>query len=266
VATRGKPFRSEIGYDIETLIIVDATTGLDSWQTVSGTIGCIPIGQDFRRLVPIVFAKMTREERDPAYLIKNGYLEKLEDYVYEEEGPNKGKLVRASLLGYRITERFVKEFFGRVIKNPNEAIPIEILKPELQGAEGPRIFAESVWNYERGQQEAVKVHYQDGTYEAICESGKVLLDLIRYGQYQGMDSEHPQVQKMLTDVLNLDWYKARLDTLQKERIRALRLFMEELKDTADLAALHEEYARVSSPEYRTALVGTLGINPSLLNN
>jgi len=51
---------------------------------------------------------MPVEHRDPAYMIAQGYLQKMEDFEYQ------GRTVYASRLGYRITEHFVHDNFGKV--------------------------------------------------------------------------------------------------------------------------------------------------------
>jgi len=48
--------------------------------------------------------RMRVAEREPRFLIENGYLEKLEDFKFA------GKPVLASRLGYRITASFVDRF------------------------------------------------------------------------------------------------------------------------------------------------------------
>ena len=51
---------------------------------------------------------MTPQERDPSYLIDQGLLEPLQDFTHGKQ------LIPASRLGYRINDRFVRRFFGRV--------------------------------------------------------------------------------------------------------------------------------------------------------
>jgi hypothetical protein len=47
-----------------------------------------------------------------AAVIKHGYLEKVEDMEVN------GKVVPASVLGHRITRKFVLAYFGRVVADP----------------------------------------------------------------------------------------------------------------------------------------------------
>ena len=52
-------------------------------------------------------------ERDPGFLIENGYLEKVADFEFD------GRTVLASRLGYRITTPFVDHFLGRLFETPD---------------------------------------------------------------------------------------------------------------------------------------------------
>ena len=68
---------------------------------------------------------MTPAERQPAFLIDNGYFEKCEDIDFN------GCKVLASRLGYRMTASFVRTFFGRVFNYPFAVFTGEMLRPEL---------------------------------------------------------------------------------------------------------------------------------------
>ena len=59
-------------------------------------------------------------------MLEHGYLEKVEDFEH------KAKIVLASRIGYRITGKFARIFFGRVFNNPTSVLDEAMLKPELQ--------------------------------------------------------------------------------------------------------------------------------------
>ena len=63
------------------------------------------VDHDISLLIPEVWCRMTPEERTPERLIKNGELEKMEDF--ELDTPNGKQTVLASRLGYRITGKIV---------------------------------------------------------------------------------------------------------------------------------------------------------------
>jgi hypothetical protein len=80
-------------------------------------------------LVPEVWCRMRVEERDPQFLIDNGYLEKLDDFELN------GRKVLASRLGYRITALFADRFLGRIFETPDAVFTEEMLRPEKQDLE-----------------------------------------------------------------------------------------------------------------------------------
>jgi hypothetical protein len=91
------------------------------------------VDHDISLLVPEVFSRMTPAEREVKFLTENEYLERCEDFEY------KGKLVEASRLGWRITKKFERAFFGRVFNSPGMVFTSKMLRPELQDRD---IFAE----------------------------------------------------------------------------------------------------------------------------
>ena len=68
---------------------------------------------DISLLVPELWARLGPEERDPEFLKKSGYLERVEDFEYD------GRLVPASRLGWRITPFFATTFLGRIFDTPS---------------------------------------------------------------------------------------------------------------------------------------------------
>jgi hypothetical protein len=255
-AVTKKPFQSLSPiHDVEAELVSMVLTGIPVFASISNYCGPrYYIGQDFRQIAPDIFAHMTLQEMQPSYLIDGGFLEKLEDYEHI------GRPVPASLLGYRITRKFVDEFFGRVFRKEDldKMFTDDMLKPELQDH---AIYAESVLNLANAQKAAVEPYYQDGSYERACTPVQALLDIMKHGQWQGKGPEHPEVQAMFTRkaVLSSPWYHTRLDAKWKQDQRRLERLLSEGKLMGEkLDQATAELARVKSPAYREALVGHLG--------
>ena len=108
--------------DLNNALVSMILTGYGGFSSAAGYIGPnYKVDHDISLLIPEVWCRMTPEERSPENLIKNGALEKLDDF--EMDTPEGGKrTVLASRLGYRITDKFVSHYFGRVFDNPAAAI------------------------------------------------------------------------------------------------------------------------------------------------
>ena len=103
-------------------------TGYNGFTTPAGHIGKrYKVSHDISLLIPELWSRLLPKEIDPKLMIEEGSLEKLNDFEYN------GKLVKASVLGYRITKQhFVNHYFGRVFENPNVVFEDDMLQPELQ--------------------------------------------------------------------------------------------------------------------------------------
>ena len=117
-------------------------------------------------------AGLRPEEREPKALIEQGSLEKLEDFDFE------GKKVLASRLGYRITSKFVRNFFGRVFENPEAVFTAEMLKPELQGMD---VFVDGINNIVEAQKRVAEMYFADGSIKAAAPPLKALLNIMVHG-------------------------------------------------------------------------------------
>ncbi len=114
-------------HDLNAILTSMILTGLGGFSTAAGHIGPeIEVGHDISMLVPEIWCRLLPRERDPNRMIAEGLLEKIEDYQFE------GRTIRASRLGYRITSRFVRHYFGRVFDNPSKVFDERILRPEVQ--------------------------------------------------------------------------------------------------------------------------------------
>jgi hypothetical protein len=257
--------------DLNAALVSYILTGLAGFSTAAGYVG--PNGRvdhDLSLMIPELWCRLRPEQRDPRFLIQNGYLEKLEDF---EHG---GKKIPASRLGYRITYNFVRTYFGRLFANPNRVLDQGLLKPETQDLD---TFADGVLNIAEAQQRVAQLYFDDGSVAHACPPLQAILHVMAHGHFQGKSLHDPEIRRMFTReyLLKSDWYLARLRTKQ-ERDRALWQrhvayatdFMEQGSGAEDverlnvrdrLAAAKRELARASSPEYLAALVGTLGADP-----
>ncbi len=81
--------------DVNNALVSAILTGNSGFTTAAGYIGPkYKVEHDSSILVPELWCRMRVSERDPAFLIDNGYLEKVDDFEFD------GKEVLASRLGY----------------------------------------------------------------------------------------------------------------------------------------------------------------------
>jgi hypothetical protein len=203
-------------------------------------------------------------------MIENGLLEKCKDFDFE------GKMVLASRLGYRITRKFVRTFFGRVFNHPHVVFTDEMLSPEKQGME---LFVEGMDNIVATHERVAQAYFDDGTISEACPPLQALLHIMAKGNWNGHGLDAPEVREMFgrEALLASDWYQARLDAKQAwdvalwdRHIETLQLALEN-PTAEDLAArmgladrmkkARAERERVGGAEYRESLVGTLGRQP-----
>ncbi len=263
------PFNSLVSTtDLNNALVSYILTGYDGFTTAAGYIGPkYRVDHDISLLVPEIWCRLSVKERDPEYMKSNGYLEKVEDFTY------KGKKIYAGRLGYRITEKFVQDFFGRVFEDPHTVFNEEMLKPECQSMED---FVDGILNITEAQQRVAKSYFNDGSVAAACPPLKALLDIMAYGNHQGMTLENPELRKLFTldYMMNSDWYRDRLMNKQlndiahwQDHITYLKNFLKKSNYTneADRLGIQERLERamemlerVKSPFYIKRLNGTLG--------
>jgi phosphoenolpyruvate carboxykinase (diphosphate) len=257
--------------DLNNALVSMLLTGYAGFSSAAGFIGPrYRVDHDISLLIPEIWCRLFPHERDPKRLIKAGHLEKLEDYEFG------GKKVLASRLGYRITAKFVHNFFGRVFDNPTAVFTEEILKPEIQD---PAVFADGVDNIVEAQQRVASAYFADGSIDDACPPLKALLHIMARGDYEGKDASHPEVRALFTReaLLASDWYQERLTIKQKRdvalwqrHVRSLTEFLtraghqdeaKRLGVAGRLEHARAELERVSAPEYLRSLVGTIGADP-----
>ncbi len=259
--------------DLNNALVSYILTGLGGFSTSAGYVGPhVRVDHDVSLLVPEIWCRLDHQERDPALMIKSGYLEPMADFTQA------GELIPASRLGYRITERFVRGFFGRLFDHPSKVFDEPILKPETQDLEA---FVDGVKNIVEAQQRVARTYLDDGSIDDACPPLRALLMIMATGAFEGKDAHHPDIRAMFTrqSLLASDWYAKRLEKKQAHDVRlwrrhaayldgflgddssrqeAERLGIAKRRDLAQA-----EIVRASSPDYRESLIGTLGLDLSV---
>lgn len=271
--TKG-PFNAVIPTaDINTALVSMILTDLPGFSTAAGHVGPnARFEHDISLLVPEVWSRMSPDEREPQFLIRERLLEPIADLKHQ------GEVVPASRLGYRITERFIRRYFGRVFDNPDKVFDKSILQPETQD---PESFADGVKYIVEAQQRSAMQYFEDGSIELACPPLKILLTIMAYGSYEGKTERDPEVRRLFTkeSLLASDWYRERLLMKQSRDIELWERHRDYLNayvaahpnaDPAVLAAIADrqkivatELDRIRRPEYVDELFGTLGAEPRL---
>jgi len=257
--------------DLNNALISFIVTGYAGFTTAAGYVGPnYRVDHDLSLLIPEIWSRMRNEEQDPQFLLDHGYLEKIDDFEYED------KTVLASRLGYRITYKFVRIFFARVFENPNAVLNDEMLKPEIQDMD---VFVDGVNNIVEGQQRVAKRYFNDGSVEAACPPLKALLHIMVEGEYEGKKIDDPEIRKMFTKeyLFESDWYRDRLKNKQILDIRVLKSNIQYLNDAIKvtnnldvilrdelkqkLRIAEDSLQHVESENYLKELNGTIGLDP-----
>ncbi len=260
--------------DLNNTLVSFILTGYQGFSSAAGYVGPkIRVDHDISLLIPEIWCRMSVAERDPQFLIENGYLEKLEDFDYQ------GRKIPASRLGYRISMRFVYAFFGKMFNNPNAVFSEAMLKPEKQSLE---IFVDGVENIVSAGKTASESYFADGSVELAVPPLKALLHIMAHGTYEGKEVYHPEIRALFTReaLLNSRWYAERLEAKQlsdiqlwKRHIKYLEDFLikpSHLEAASDLgirhrlAAARKHLARVQSADYLKCLHGTIGLDPGVM--
>ncbi|MBN1768699.1 MAG: hypothetical protein JXR50_05035 [Prolixibacteraceae bacterium] len=257
--------------DLNNALLSYILTDYRPFTSAAGYVGPkYKVDHDVSLMIPELISRMGVEEREPEYLIKNGYLEKVEDFKYKD------KNIEASLLGYRITLKFVHHFMGRIFSNPDAVFTDDMLRPELQDME---TFACSINNLSLTQKRVAKGFMLDGTYEALCPPLQALVSIMVDGEYQGMKRNDKAFRAMFTrqSVLQSDWYKKRIAHKQhidiaywensiaylQETIRKpnYKEAAERMNLNFELDKAKKKLKEVQSEKYLESLFGTLGADP-----
>jgi hypothetical protein len=260
--------------DLNNAFLSFVVSGYEGYISSAGVVGPnVKVGHDISYIIPEIFSRMKPEERDPKFLIANGYLERCCDFEYG------GKKVEASRLGYRINKKFTVTFLGRILTAPEAVFSEEMLRPEKQNME---IFAGSMANIVDAHQRAALQFFEDGSIYYACPPIRALLHIMAHGDYEGMRRDSPEFRRLFdrTIVMESDWYQERLLTCQTIHVHHLRRCVHHMKAFAK-KEYNREYARtmsirkriehcqqrleyVSSDCYLKDLQGTIGADPMIL--
>ena len=255
--------------DVNAAVVSAILTGYAAFTTSAGHIGPkYRVDHDNSMLVPELWCRMRVSERDPRFLIENGYLEKVEDREFA------GRKVLSSRLGYRITSLFVDRFLGRIFEMPAAVFPEELLKPEMQDEAA---FVQGVDAIVDAQRRVALNYFEDSSIDAACPPVRALLHIMAHGEWEGKGIEHPDVRSMFTreSLLKSDWYQERLRVKQRKdiamwqrRVAALEAFRREglpainINIAKQLSIARDQMARAGSPAYMEELRGAIGADPT----
>jgi len=270
--TKG-PFNALVATtDLNNALLSYILTGYNGFSSAAGYIGPeFKVQHDISLLIPEMWSRLTPEEREPANLIGNGSLERLEDFEHN------GKKVLASRLGYRITKEFAVNYFGRVFDSPGLVFNEEMLKPELQNLDD---FVDGVNNIVETQQKVAQAYISDGSVDGAIPPLKALLYIMAEGSYEGKTADDPEIRKLFTReyVLSSDWYRRRLEAYRDRETKYLEneiaylegaMQKDQSRSTGGATrrddVLHDslswcrrEVVRINRPDYLDVLVGTIG--------
>ncbi|MCA9264107.1 MAG: hypothetical protein KDA60_09680 [Planctomycetales bacterium] len=254
--------------DLNAALVGFMLTGLGGFSTAAGHVGPnFRVGHDISLLIPEVWCRMSAEERDPRHMIERGLLERVEDFSHG------GQAIPASRLGYRVTSRFIRWYFGRVFDNPDKLIDETMLRPEQQDLDA---FADGVLYIAEAQQQVAQRYFDDGSIEEACPPLRALLSIMAKGDYEGKSEHDPEIRQMFTReyLLQSDWYQDRLIARQQRdvslwtrHVAYLKQFMgnehncavlERMPLAERLAQARRELERVQSARYAKSLIGMIG--------
>jgi hypothetical protein len=257
--------------DLNNALVSFILTQYAGYTTAAGYVGPkYKVDHDISLLVPEIWSRLRTEERDPKFLIDHEYLEKIEDFEHD------GKTILGSRLGYRITAKFVRVFFGRVFENPTAVFSNEMLKPELQDMGS---FIDGINNISEAQARVAQLYFNDGSVDAACPPLKALLHIMVNGEYEGKTVHDPEIRNMfsLDYLLNSEWYRDRLLGKQLNDIalwqrheKYLIAYIENSVNLSDsekkviqgkLNVAQEKLKYVKSANYLKSLKGTIGLDP-----
>lgn len=260
-------------HDLNATFVSMVLTQLGGFSTAAGYVGSeLEVGHDISFLVPELWCRLTPAEKDPTFLIKEGLLEPMKDYEFQ------GRTILASRLGYRITSRFVRWFFGRMFDNPDKVFDERILKPETQDEVG---FADGIDHIVEAQERVAKTYFEDGSYELACPPLQAVLSVMAHGNYNGKTLDDPSVRALFTkeSMLSSDWYHARLNAKREADIALWTRHLSYLSDYSDRKSHAEVVERLQlndrieqarsrleffqTEDYIRRIQGTLGADPAL---
>lgn len=260
--------------DLNATLVSMILTGHDGFSTAAGWVGPkARMDHDISLLVPELWCRLKPNERTAEVLIKAGHLERLDDLTVD------GRTVRASRLGWRITTKFLHDYFGRIFDNGTTVFDQSLLRPETQDL---AVFADGVDNIVEAHRKVAQSYLSDGSWQDACPPLQGLLHIMATGSWNGINERDPAFRAQFTrdSLLKSPWYQARIDHQQrldisgwKDRVHYLSAFLERpenrvhaerLRIAARLEQAQRMLDKVSAPSWRDRLVGTIGADPTLV--
>lgn len=262
-------------HDLNAALVSSILTGYDGFVSAAGQVGpnC-RVDHDVSLLIPEIWCRMSSEERTAQYLVENGYFEKCEDVEHD------GKKLLFSRLGYRMTRRFVQNFFGRMFNHPHVVFTDEMLRPEIQDMD---VFADGMNNVVETQRRVSEAYFADGSIDLACPPLKALLHIMRNDEWEGKGLDDPEFRGLFTreNLKKSEWYRERLLAKQtvdrhliSRRISYLNGFLSKSTHAEEAKRLgidgrlrqaEEQLERIKSDEYLSELQGTIGAEPSIVS-
>lgn len=257
--------------DLNNALVGMILTQYKGFFSAAGTIGPkVRVDHDISLFVPEIWSRIPASERDPDYMIEQGMLEKVEDIEVD------GEVVKASYLGYRITNLFVANQMGKIFDKPMSVFTEEMLKPELQDQE---VFVDGVRNLLQAYEKAAQNYLDDGSVAFACPPIQALIHIMAKGDWNGKTIDDPEVRNLFTleSMLESDWYQERLKEKQ-DREQSLwerhMVYLSSFRDQAShadqteslgietkLNLVKEKLADLEKPDFVDSLVGTIGADP-----
>lgn len=206
----------------------------------------------------------------PSVLDQGKLLERLEDFEHN------GETILASRLGYRINQRFVRRYFGRVFDNPTKVFDKSLLRPETQDADA---FADGIKYVTEAHQQVAQAYLADGSVDDACPPLRALIHIMANGEYEGLTIADDRLRNMFTRdyLISSDWYRERLVTKQSRDIALWSRHSQYLEKYTSVPGNEDvtirlglearrhyataELITAQSDSYLANLIGTLGADP-----
>ena len=251
-------------HDLNAALLSYIISGYNPFVTASGYVGPnFRVDHDISLLVPEVFCRMERHERDPEWLIKNRMLEPVPDLVYQN------RTLPSSILGYRITDDFINRFMARIFSHPSVLFTESMLKPELQDLDA---FAEGIDNVMSTHRRVAQYYFEDKSIKYAVPPLVALLHIMKDGHYQNKTLKDSEIRGLFKReyVIESEWYQERLISQQNRdivRSRRIEAYLGTLESTSELqekkSQIDKQIEYFQSGSYLKSLVGTIGRDPAL---
>ena len=246
--------------DLNNALVSYILTGYAGFTTTAGFVGPhFRVDHDISLLVPEIWCRMQVHERDPGFLIANGFLEKVSDFCME------GRTVLASRLGYRITQLFVDRYLGAGVRDAGGGVHGGVAAAGGAGSGAVRRGGGRDCGGADAGGAAVLRGWQRGGGVSAVEGAAAHHG---GGAVRGEGMEDAAVRRLFTReyLMGSDWYGERLRCKQGRDVALWRRHVAALEryegcEGERLAEARAQLARVSGAGYLKELEGGLGADP-----